>query len=115
MDLTQFGQVVLWISGVGAPILVSYLLSWVVENWKAWSTLPKNVKFLAPMIVSVILSVGSAQLLNYPKVIETIQPYFQVIMSAILSYLASQKAYMSVLKAGYGKRFETPKSDAPVG
>ena len=115
MDLTQLAQVVLWISGIGAPMIISYLLSWVVENWKAWSTFPKNVKFLAPMVISVLLSVGAAQLLNYPKVISTIQPYFQVIMSAILSYLASQKAYMSVLKAGYGKRFETPKSDQALG
>jgi len=114
MDYTQLQEVLLWISGIGAPIIVAYVLSWVVENWAIWSTFPKEVKFLVPMVVSVGLSVGSAQLLNYPEIIATIQPWFQVVMSSILTYLASQKAYMGALKAGYGKRFRTPTSRAPL-
>lgn len=114
MDWTQLQQVLLWFAGIGAPIVVAYLLSWVVENWKAWSTFPKEVKFLVPMVVSVGLSVGAAQLLKYPAIIATIQPWFQVVMSSILTYLASQKAYMSAMKAGYGKRFITPTSRQPL-
>lgn len=113
MDWTQLQQVILWLAGIGAPIVVAYLVSWLVENWKAWSTFPKEVKFIAPMVLSVLLAFGSAQLLKYPQIIETIQPWFQIVASAIITYLASQKAYMSAMKAQYGKRFITPTSKKP--
>jgi len=100
----------LWITGIGGPSIVAYVLSWVVENWKAWSTFPKEVKFLTPMVVSILLSLGAQQLLNYPEVIASIQPWFQVVMSAILAYLSSQKAYASALSTGYGARFYRPNS-----
>jgi chromate transport protein ChrA len=110
MDLTNLGMVLLWIAGIGAPSIVAYVLSWVVENWKVWSTLPKEVKFLTPMIVSVLLSIGAAQLLNYPDVIAQIQPWFQVVMASVLAYLASQKAYVTAISRGYGARFSRPDS-----
>lgn len=112
MDLTSLEQVLLWIAGIGAPAIVAYVLSWVVENWKVWSTLPKEVKFLAPMIVSVLLSIGASQLLHYPDVIASIQPWFQVVMSSVLAYLASQKAYLTAMSKGYGVRFEHPTSES---
>ena len=105
MDNTNLQQVLLWIAGVGAPAIVMYVLSWVVENWKGWINLPKDVKFLIPMVASVLLSIGAQQLLQYPQIVATIQPWFQVTMTSILAYLASQKAYMSAMGAGYGKRF----------
>lgn len=110
MDLTNLGLVLLWIAGIGAPAIVAYVLSWVVENWKAWSTFPKEVKFLTPMVVSVLLSVGAQQLLKYPDIIASIQPWFQVLMSSILAYLASQKAYITAISKGYGARFSRPNS-----
>jgi chromate transport protein ChrA len=105
MDSTQLGQVLLWITGVGAPAIIMYVLSWVVENWKGWINLPKDVKFLLPMVASVLLSVGASQLLKYPEVVATIQPWFQILMTSVLAYLFSQKAYMTSKKAEYGKRF----------
>lgn len=110
MDLTNLGQVLLWIAGIGAPAIVAYVLSYVVENWKAWSTFPKEVKFLTPMIVSVLLSIGAAQLLKYPAVIASIQPWFQVVMSSVLAYLSTQKAYINAMTKGYGERFSHPDS-----
>jgi len=110
MDSTSLEQVLLWIAGLGAPAIVAYVLSWVVENWKVWSTLPKEVKFLTPMIVSVLLSVGAAQLLKYPDVIASIQPWFQVVMASVIAYLSSQKAYLTAMSKGYGARFSRPDS-----
>jgi chromate transport protein ChrA len=115
MDSTQLGQVLLWLTGVGSPIVIMYILSWVVENFKWWITLPKDVKFLAPMVASVLLSVGASQLLQYPEIIATIQPWFQVMMASILAYLFSQKAYMTAMKADYGKRFASKAFKFPMG
>ena len=114
MDWTQAQQVLVWITGVGAPAIVAVLLSWVVENWKGWSTLPHNLKVILPMIVSVGLAVGADQLLHFPDIVAQIQPWFQVLMSAILAYLSSQSAYMKAMKNGYGKRFVSINSKAPA-
>lgn len=105
MNYTDLTQVLTWIVGIGAPAVVAYVLSFVVENWKGWATLPHNVKVLAPMIVSVLLSIGASQLLKYPDIITQIQPWFQVTMSAVLAYLSSQRAYITEMKAGYGQRY----------
>lgn len=111
MDYTQLEEVLVWLTGIGAPAVIMYVLSWVVENWKGWSTLPKEVKFLAPMIMSVLISVGASQLLKYPDVVASIQPWFQVTMSSILAYLSSQRAYITAISKGYGARFEHPSSN----
>lgn len=110
MDYTQLEQVLLWLTGIGAPMVIAYVLSWVVENWKAWSTFPKEVKFLAPMVVSVLLSVGAKALLGFPDIVAQISVYFTPVMTAILTYLASQKAYLTAMNKGYGARFERPDS-----
>lgn len=110
MDNTNLQQVLLWLTGVGAPAVIMVVLSWVVENWSGWSTLPHNVKVLIPMLASVLLSVGASILLKYPDVIATIQPWFQVVVSAFIAYAASQLAYMKVKTTEYGQRFNQPTS-----
>jgi hypothetical protein len=105
MDWTNVTIVLTWLAGMGAPAVVAILLSLLAENWPKWSTLPSVVKFTVPMVFSVLLSVGSAYLLKYPVLLEQIQPWFQVIASAVIAYIASQKTYQGSMKAGYGKRF----------
>lgn len=105
MDWTNLQAVVTWVVGAGSPALVMYAVSWLIENWKGWATLPFAVKFLAPMLLSVLLSFGASMLLRYPELIAAIQPWFQIVAAAILAWLASQSAYMKALREGYGKRF----------
>lgn len=110
MDSTNFQQVLLWLTGFGAPAVIAAVLSWVVENWAGWSTLPHNVKVALPMLASVLLSVGAGLLLKYPNVVATIQPWFQVVVSAFIAYGASQLAYMKTKMTQYGQRFSQPNS-----
>lgn len=110
MNWNNLQEVLVWLAGIGAPAVVMYVLSWVVENWAGWSLLPKNVKFIIPLVVSVLISFGASELLKYPDIISGIQPWFQVIMSSILAYLASQKAYVTAMSKGYGARFVRPDS-----
>lgn len=110
MDWTNITLFLTWIVGMGAPVIVAYVLAIVVENWSRWSTLPHNVKVIVPMVVSVLLSVGASYALKYPAILEQIQPIWQVTISAILAYLGSQKGYMKVLEIHYGQRFYRPDS-----
>lgn len=110
MNWSDLQQVLLWLTGMGSPAVVMYILSFVAENWSKWSTFPHWVKFYLPMVLSILLTVGSVTLLKYPEVIATIQPWFQVVVTAIIAYIASQKAYMTAKSAKYGARFVQPKS-----
>jgi len=110
MDWTNIEVVLVWITGMGAPAIVMVLLSLLVENWNGWSTLPKIVKFILPMLASVGLSVMASVLLKHPELLELLAPWFQVVMASIIAYIASQKTYQATLKANYGARFLEPKS-----
>lgn len=110
MNWTDLEQVLLWLAGMGSPVVVMYVVSFLVENWKKWSLLPHWVKFYGPMLLSVLLTIGASALLKYPEVISSIQPWFQVTVSAIIAYAASQVGYMKVKSARYGARFLQPKS-----
>jgi len=107
MNYSDLQQVILWLAGMGSPILIMYVLSFVVENWKGWANLPHNVKIGLPMLASVLLTVGASMLLKYPEVIATIQPWFQMVVSAVAAYLASQKAYIAAMRSAYGQRFSS--------
>ncbi len=115
MDYTQLTQVLTWLIGIGAPAVIAYVLSFVVENVSWWATLPRTVKVIVPMLASVLLSVGASILLQYPPIIAQIQPWFQVTMSAILAYLATQKAYITEQKAEYGQRFAALRAKRLAG
>ena len=109
-DLTQ---VLIWILGMGGPAIVAYMFALIAENIPAWSTLSHSLKTIIPMIVSVGLALGANALLQYPAIIAQIQPYFQVIFSAVLAYLGSQGGYMKAMASQYGARFAHPDSKAP--
>lgn len=115
MNYTDLQLVLTWIVGMGAPAIVAYVLSLVVENWAGWSTLPHNIKVLVPMVVSILLSIGASLLLQYPAIIAQIQPWFQMVVSAVLAYLSSQKAYMTVLERQYGQRFTALRAKRQAG
>jgi hypothetical protein len=112
---TDLTQVLIWIVGIGAPSIVAYVLSFVVENFSWWATLPHTVKVLVPMVASVTLSVLASVFLQYPAIIAQIQPWFQVTMSAILAYLSTQKAYITEQRAGYGRRFSAYRAKRLAG
>ena len=113
MDWTNLKDVLTWLIGAGAPALTMILLSLLAENWKQWSTFPSWVKFFVPVLCSTLLSVGAGLLLKYPELLAQIQPWFQIVVSAILAYIASQKTYQNSMNAGYGKRYVQLQSNDP--
>jgi len=105
MDWTNFQDVLLWLTGVGAPALVMYAVSYLAENWTGWTNLSTTVKTIIPMVLSLLVALGASLLLKYPEIIATVQPWFQIIASAIIAYIASQKAYMTTKVNEYGVRY----------
>ncbi len=103
-DWTDFEAVAGWLAfGGGAPIVIAYALALLVENFPGWHDLPRGVKFILPMLASVLLSIGANYLLDFPSVIAEINPIWFVIVSAVLAWLGSQAGYMKTKAVGYAR------------
>lgn len=102
VDWADFRSVLIWLAGVGSPYVVGYIVSLLAENWPQWHNLPRWVKFLVPMLVSVALSAGATMLLQYEDIIGIVGPWWTLIIGAILAYLGTQVSYMNSKRAGYG-------------
>ncbi len=101
-DWTDFEAVVGWLAfGGGAPIVVAYALSLIVENFPGWHDLPRGLKFIIPMLASVLLSIGANYLLGYPEIIAGVSPIWFIVISAFLAWLGSQFAYMKARASNY--------------
>lgn len=102
VDWTVFESVLLWIVAGGSVFIVNYGLAYLAENFAFWHKLPIWLKFLIPIVVSVLLAFGAQQLLLYPDVIAYIQPIWALGVTILLAWLGSQKGYISAKSANYG-------------
>lgn len=102
IDYTNLEAVLTWLTGIGAPFLVGYLLSLLAENWLGWHGLPSAVKFFVPMVCSVGISLGANQLLQLPNLLAMISPWWTLIAGSIIAYLGTQTGYMTAKRSEYG-------------
>ena len=104
LDPTNLMAVLTWIVfGGGSVWLVNQLASILAANWQWFANLPGNVKFLIFLVLAPVLALGANALLGYTDLIGTIQPYWQIVILAILGYLAGQKQYQQIKASNYGK------------
>lgn len=102
VDWTILTSVLLFLVAGGSVFVVGYALSWVAENFEFWHKLPPVVKTLFPIVVSILIAFGAQQLLQYPDLIELIQPYWQLAIITVLVWFGSQKGYLKAKSIGYG-------------
>lgn len=102
VDFTNLSEVLLWLTGVGSPYIIGRVIAFLAENWKQWHSLPRTVKFIAPLLVSVALSVGATLFMGNTVIVETLSPQFAMVMTAVLTYLGTQEGYMAARKSDYG-------------
>ena len=101
-DWTNITVALQFVAGIGGPWLIGQLVALLAENWPTWKNLPRQVKVIAPLVGSVIVSVGATILLRQQAVIEVIGPYWTLIATAVITYLGSQYAYMQAKASGDG-------------
>lgn len=107
VDFASLVAVLTWISLAGGPYLAGWVFALLAENWPQWHDLPRQVKFAAPLVVSVALSIGANLLLQQNEVVSYLDPWYRMIAVAVLAYLGSQVAYMKAKKSDYAVRAKT--------
>lgn len=103
---TDLVATLMWISGVGAPYVIGWVVSLLLENAAWWIKLDSRIKFVVPMILSVLVSIGATLLLKNAALIQVLAPWYTLIVGAIMAYLGTQQGYMATKKAEYGKRYK---------
>jgi hypothetical protein len=103
-DWTDLNSVLVWLSTVGGPYFVIWVLSLVAENWPKWHELPGNVKFLIPLVASPVVAILATLLLQQTQAISVVAPWYTIIAGSVLAYLGSQQGYMSAKRSGYGEK-----------
>lgn len=94
VDVLNLTSVLLWLAGgIGGPAVVMQILSLFASKWAWWNNLPRAVKFIVPMIVSILIAFGANFLLAKPDLVATLSPFYVILMQTVVAYLASQKQY----------------------
>jgi hypothetical protein len=98
----SLASVLTWLAvGAGAPYIIGQVVSFLAANSQKWNSLPTKVKTFAPMVFSVVISVGAQALLKNSEIMKIVAPYFTMVMIAFMNYLGSQHAYQKSLATGY--------------
>lgn len=104
VDWTDLQGLLIWAVAGGSIFIVNYGLSLLIENWPAWHDLPRFVKFLAPLVVAIVMAIGAQMALDYGQgIIEVIQPWWFLIVTIAVGWLGSQKAYIGAKDTGYAE------------
>lgn len=101
-NIVDFSEFLKWVAAAGAPYITGQIFAYIAENVPKWHQLPREVKFLAPMFVSILLAGGATLLLQNTEVVEMVGEGWAVIAGAILMYFGSQQAYLKITKSSYG-------------
>ena len=102
IDITNLTAMLLWLAGAGGAYVSGQVVSYLAENWPKWHNLPTWLKVTLPMFTSALISVLATVALNYGTQLEVVAPWWSIVSYAVLTYLATQKAHVAQLRAGYG-------------
>jgi hypothetical protein len=96
MDITipsELNEFLIWL---GSPIVVGFVLSWLLERLDMWQGLNANAKQLILIGVSIGLPAVSKLLQDNlsTELIEQLQPWWEIIVVGLGIYFASQAAHI---------------------
>lgn len=94
-------DVLAWLTSAdqGSFLVVSWFVSWALEEVKWWQDLSGKVKSLAVLGLSILLGVAAQFLALQPDLVAAIEPWFQPVLYAVLAWLATQTVHIA------GKKF----------
>ena len=98
VNWTDLGSVLAWVvSGGGAPVVALSLGAWLQAKWTTWQNLDGLWKNIITLAFSALIAIGASVLLNYTQIVALAQPWYKIIASVVISWLAGG-TYL------YGKR-----------
>lgn len=91
----MFADLLNWLSSAdgGAFIIVTWAVSWALEEAAWWHALTSKTRSLAVLGVSIVLALGATVLQQNPELVAAIEPYFVPVYYTVGAWLATQAAH----------------------
>lgn len=77
----------------GALILVTWFVSWALEEAGWWHALESRLRAIIMLVVAAVIAIVAVVLQNNPALVAAIDPYFEPVYYIILAWLATQTAH----------------------
>lgn len=104
-DWGDLPAVLVWLfAGGGGTAVLAWAISYLAEHWPGWHALPAVVKFIVPILVSFGLSVAANYALNYTELLDQIQPYWLMLVTAVAGWIATQSGHETAKIRGVSAR-----------
>lgn len=83
-----------WLSGAGALVLVSWFASWALEGWSAWQQLESRVKSVVILGLAVVIGGAATWASGLPaETLAAVEVYAKPVLLIIGAWLATQVAH----------------------
>lgn len=93
-QVQTFGELLKYLAGPGALVIVTVAVSWGLEGWVEWQRLDGKVKSALMLFFAVAIGVGGVAAQSLPaETIATIEPYAQVILLIVGAWVSTQVAH----------------------
>lgn len=90
-----FGDFLSWIfsPSAGGLVIVMWFISWTLEKAEFWANLNSKLKLVITYVASILLGIGAYLLSENEALVTAIEPYFKVVLSVTVAWLATQVAH----------------------
>ena len=92
-EIKTIGDLLGWLAGAGAVILVSWATSWALEGWAVWHKLSPKLRSGIILLVAVLLGIGATWLKTQQEFLLLIAPYVATVIAIVIAWLATQVAH----------------------
>jgi len=93
MEFLNLESLFQWLVGGGALVVVSWGVSWGLEEVSWWHTLSSRVRSLLVLLTSGVLGVGAQYFILNPDILANFAPYIMGFVGTIIAWLTTQKAH----------------------
>ena len=91
--MSEFPELLSWITTGGSVAVVSWFVSWLLEDFHWWQVIKSQYKRLLILLVALGLGSSGQYLALHPEAMQAVQPYLDTGVMVITAWLATQVAH----------------------
>jgi len=91
--MEDLNSVVQWVTTGGAVAVVSWFVSWLLEDFDWWKNIKSQYKKLIILGAALLIGIGAQYLKLNPEVFAAIKPYLDGSVLVIGAWIATQVAH----------------------
>lgn len=86
-------DVIQWVKIGGAITIVSWFVSWLLDDFTWWQNIKTQYKKLLILGVAIVIGIGAQYLDLHQEALEVIRPYLDSSVMILVAWIATQVAH----------------------